>query len=295
MRAVLPILRRCLAVAMAAGLALAAYGVLIEPGRLVLRQVAMASPGWPAGAPPLTIAVLGDIHAGAPHIDEAKIEAIVRRTNAARPDLVLLLGDYVIHGVLGGRFIDPETTAGILAGLSAPLGTYAVLGNHDWHYDGRRVAKALQAAGIGVLEDEAARIARAGDAFWIAGLADDTKRRPDGVKALAAVPPGAPVVMLMHDPAAMDQVPQWAALSLAAHTHGGQVYLPWLFPPLTPGRAGPEYAYGRIAIDDKPLFVTGGIGTSILPIRINMPPEIVILTLSHGTTGAPVALDMDRK
>ena len=265
-----------------AGLALAIYGVLIEPDRVVVRNLEMTSANWPQSAPPLRIAVISDIHAGAPHIDKTKLETIVRRINAEQPDIILLLGDYVIHGVLGGRFIEPETTASYLANLQAPLGTFAVFGNHDWWFGGERVQRALEDVGITVIENGALHLKHGPHDFWLAGLADDMSRRPDGNKALEHVPTNQPVVAFMHNPAAMDQVPVRAALSLAGHTHGGQIYLPWLFAPVTPGRAGPEYAYGEITIDDKLLYVTGGIGTSILPIRINMPPEIVIITLSSG-------------
>lgn len=267
-------------VVLSGGLTLAIYGVLIEPDRLVVRDLALPSADWPADAPPLRLAVIADIHAGAPHIDEAKLAQIVAVTNAQRPDLVLLLGDYVVHGVAGGTFITPETTAGYLAGLRAPLGVYAVLGNHDWWLDGSRVRRALAAASITVLENDAARVADGRHDFWIAGLADDTTRVPDGAKALAPIPAGAPVVMIMHDPASIDQVPLGVPLALAGHTHGGQIYLPWLFPPVTPGRSGPDYAYGEITKDGKRLYVSGGIGTSIIPVRLNMPPEIVVISLS---------------
>jgi len=88
---------------------------------------------------------IADLHTGAPHITLEKVADVVARVNAARPDLVVLLGDYVIHGVLGGHFVEPERTAAALRGLAAPLGVVAVLGNHDWWYDGDRVSRALAA------------------------------------------------------------------------------------------------------------------------------------------------------
>jgi uncharacterized protein len=268
-----------------AGAALGIYGVFIEPDRLAVRHVSLTSPAWPKRAPALRLALLADIHAGSPHIDEAKLDAIVRRVNGERPDIVVLLGDYVIHGVLGGRFIPPEVTVKHLAGLKAPRGVYAVLGNHDWWYDGERIRRGFETAGITVLENESRRLSGQGPDFWIAGLADDSSRHPDGEMALRGIPTGQPVIVLMHDPAAVDQVPASAVLSLAGHTHGGQIYLPWLFPPVTPGRSKPENAYGLSAVDGRRLYVTGGIGTSILPIRVNMPPEIVILTILSEASG----------
>ncbi len=271
-----------LAVLLLAGLALAGHATLIEPDRLVTRRLDLASPHWPAGRAPLRIVAISDLHAGAPHIDAGKIAEIVRRIGAEAPDVILLLGDYVIHGVIGGTFMAPETLAALLAPLRARHGVVAVLGNHDWWLDGVRVRAALEGQGITVLENAAVALGEGEERFHVAGLADDTTRTPNGRAALEEVPEEAPVIMAMHNPAAIEVVPRRVALSLAGHTHGGQIYLPWLFDPVVPGRAGPDLAHGLIRRDGKPIYVTGGIGTSILPVRLNMPPEITVLTLSHG-------------
>src|SRR4029077_7184208 len=99
----------------------------------------------------------------------AKLDEIVARGNAARPDLIVLLGDYVIHGVIGGRFVEPERTAAALRGLTAPRGVFAILGNHDWWYDGGRVGRALSEAGIRLLDDAAGGIETRGGPLWIPG------------------------------------------------------------------------------------------------------------------------------
>ncbi len=271
-----------LAVLVLAGLALATYATLVEPDRLVVRRLDFASPLWPAGRPPLRIVAIADIHAGAPHIDRGKLAEIARLANAEAPGLVLLLGDYVIHGVLGGTFMPPEEMAEALSALHARLGTVAVLGNHDWWLDGERVRRALEDQGITVLENRAVTLGDDGARFHLAGLADDTTRVPDGASALAGRAEEAPVIFAMHDPAAIDEVPERAVLSFAGHTHGGQIHLPWLFDPVVPGRAGPELAYGLLRHEGKAILVSGGIGTSIVPVRLAMPPEIVVLTLRHG-------------
>ncbi len=278
-------MKRALLVTFAAlllgGLVLACYTVFIEPDRLVVRHLSFASPRWPAERPPLKVVVLADIHAGAPHIDGAKLDEIVRRANAEAPDLTLLLGDYVIQGVLGGTFIAPEVVARHLAVLHARLGVVAVLGNHDWWLDGERVRQAFEAAGITVLENETIRLGEEAAPLQLAGLADDTTRTPDGKRTFAGVAADVPLLVAMHDPAALDQVGREALLSFAGHTHGGQIHLPWLFDPVTPGRAGPDLAYGLRRSNGKWILVSGGIGTSILPVRLNMPPEILVLTLAH--------------
>jgi len=133
----------------------AVWGFVIEPNRLVVREARLVLPRWPAALDGLRLAVVADIHAGAPWIDDEKVERLVAEVNHARPDLVLLLGDFVILEVLGGRPVPPERTAERLAGLSAPLGVIAILGNHDWWYDGPRVRRALEGAGIPVLENAA--------------------------------------------------------------------------------------------------------------------------------------------
>ena len=227
----------------------------------------------------LRVAAMGDIHTGAPHIDEAKLRAIVEDVNRASPDVVVLLGDYVIHGVVGGSFVDPETTAGILGGLRAPGGVIAVLGNHDWWYDGERVRRALQARGIVVLENTAHSIPRGGGRVWVAGLADLWTRLPDIAGALSAVPEREPVLLLTHSPDVFPGVPSRVALTLAAHTHGGQVRLPPFPPPVVPSEYGSRYAAGHIEEGGRHLFVTTGVGTSILPVRFAVPPEVALLTL----------------
>jgi len=124
--------------------ALAAWGFWWEPASLFTRAYDLALPGWPASARDLRIAVLADLHTGSLHNDLEKLQDVVRATNLAKPDLILLAGDFVVHGVVGGSFVEPEASARVLRSLQAPLGVYAVLGNHDWWFDGARVRKALE-------------------------------------------------------------------------------------------------------------------------------------------------------
>ena len=264
---------------LALGAGLAIWTVLIEPDLVAVTEVPIETPKWPAGRAPLRIVALGDIHAGAPHIDEAKLEAVVTQINALKPDIVVLLGDYVIHGVLGGNFVAPPVTAGILGQLMPTHGTYAVLGNHDWWLDGPAVRRALEAAGIVVLDDQAAPVDHPDGTFWIAGLADDMTRAPNPRRVVERLPSGDPVIAIAHNPAVFAEVPHRVALTLAAHSHGGQVSLPVYGPPIVPGRAPRRHAYGHIHEDDKDLYVTSGLGTSILPVRFNVPPEIAVVTL----------------
>lgn len=220
-------------------------------------------------------------------MDLEALDEVVARVNAEQPDIVVLLGDYVIHGVLFGRFVAPERIAQSLSALSASQGVFAVLGNHDWWYDGARTRLALEAVGITVLENDATARGLSDRRFWIAGLADDTTRQPDARRAVASVPGAEPVIVIAHDPAVFFDVPARALATLAGHMHGGQVYLPIVGALITPGRAPARFAYGHINEDGKDLFVTAGLGTSIIPARFNMPPEIAILTIAASTGASP--------
>ena len=262
-------------------IALFAWAVLIEPGRVVAREARVPIERWPGDLDALQIAAIADVHAGAPHMTLDALGAIVATANAARPDLVVLLGDYVIHGIIGGRFIEPEPIAAVLGRLRAPLGVFAVTGNHDWWYDGARVTAALEAAGIRVLEDAAVPIPARGRPVWLVGIGDLWTRPASIERALAAVPPHAPVIVITHNPDLFPHVPARVLLTLAGHTHGGQVDLPFLGRLIVPSRYGSRYAIGHVREDGRDLFVSPGLGTSILPVRFRVPPEISLLTVGR--------------
>jgi predicted MPP superfamily phosphohydrolase len=265
----------------AAALAAAAvYAGWIEPRRLVTVHRTLALPRWPRALDGLRLGLLSDLHGGAPHAGPQAIARAVARLNDEAPDAILLLGDYIdAHPLWGGR-IDPELIARELSALRAPLGTFAVLGNHDWKQAGDDMWRALQNAGIEVLEN---RVLKTGD-IYVAGLADLRSRRPDLPGALAGVPAGAPVILLAHDPDVFPYVPDRVALTLSGHTHGGQVAIPVLRRPVIPSRYGERYARGHVIEDGRHLYVTSGLGTSGLPVRLLAPPEIVVLELVAATT-----------
>jgi len=274
--------RRVVALA-AAALALAATGVgiwavAVEPDRLVVHRVRVPVRGLPPALDGFRIVALSDVHAGAPHVGREKIRRIAETVNALDPDVVVFLGDLVIHVVIGGRFMEPEAAAGELGRIRATK--IAVLGNHDWELDGRRVGRALEAAGFRVLNNDATSVERNGGRLWFAGLADLKMRRPDIAGALARVPGDEPVIVLTHNPDVFPRVPARVGLTLAGHTHGGQMRLPLVGPLVVPSRFGARYAAGLIEEQGRRLFVTSGIGTSNLPVRLGVPPEIAEITLT---------------
>ncbi len=250
-----------------------------EPDRLTVKATTIAIPNWPAGFANIKIVALSDLHVGAPHITLDKVREVVRRTNEQQPDLIVLLGDYVIQGVVGGRFIEPEVFVEILKELKAPHGVYAVLGNHDWLLGGERVARAFERVGIRMLTNEAVRIERNGSALWLAGLGDYFSHKDDLEKTMRSVTSADPIVALTHTPDIFLKLSPQFILTLAGHTHGGQVNLPLLGRRVVPSDFGEKYAIGFVEEGEKRLFVTSGIGTSILPVRFRVPPEISVLTI----------------
>jgi len=227
------------------------------------------------------------------------IETVVDRTNALQADAVVMLGDYVSGHRYMKRQVPPAEWATALARLKAPLGVHAILGNHDYWDDrevqlagqGKTVAhRALEEAGIPVYENDVARLTRGGHAFWLAGLGDQLAFvRPwrlgtaprmgiDDLDAtLAKITDDAPVILLAHEPYIAPQVPKRVAVQLSGHTHGGQVrLLGWS--PAVPKRFRKRLAYGHTRFNCD-VIVSGGLGCSIMPVRIGMPPEIVEVTV----------------
>ncbi len=261
-------------------LCLGVWGFLIEPCFILVEHRAEAHPrAWPKELDGLTIALISDIHAGSPYVGKSRVDQLVLRVNAAKPDMIVLLGDYVIQTVVGGRFMPPEELAFLLKDLKAPLGVYAVLGNHDWWLDGPRVRAALAGQGIKVLENENVRVAARGARFSLLGLADHIERKPDPISPLAGVPEHEPVIALIHEPDYFPEIPERIALTLAGHTHGGQVRLPIVGSLIVPSRFGQRFVRGLIKEGGRLLYVTTGVGTSIIPVRFGVPPEYVLLTL----------------
>lgn len=260
------------------GLGCLIYGFFIEPKRLVLRTIEIESSHW-TGAP-LRIGLASDIHIGGRGIDTARVEKIVQALNTTSPDVILLAGDF-INGHLGKSQRSVVANADIAEGLAAlgalqaPLGTHAVIGNHDYLYGRYFVQSDLEAAGITILDNRSISL---GDRACLFGMDDDTFGTPT-LAGHDTCPEGLPKIGMMHSPDVFFDVPPGTALTLAGHTHGGQIVLPFVGR-LTPTQSGKATAYGRISVNNNPGFVTAGIGMSILPARFRAPPEIVVITLS---------------
>lgn len=256
------------------------YAWLIEPNLLVVRRVEIVSARW-HGAP-LTIAALGDTHVASPHVNVARMERVVRRVNALRPDLVVLLGDYAgSHEPEARRsgIEQSEVLGGVatFAMLQAPLGVVGVLGNHDSWYGRESIAGAMEDAGVAALWNRNVTIRRNSSEFAVAGLADDDTGDPDFALALDGAE-GMDALVLSHSPDPFAKMQAGPALMLAAHSHCGQVTIPFIGRPILPIR-NKNYACGLVEENGAALYVTAGIGTSKLPVRFLNPPEIVLITL----------------
>jgi hypothetical protein len=255
------------------------WGFLIEPGRLVTHRQTIQIDNWPQPLDGLRIAVLSDLHVDNWFITEKKLRTIVERTDQLQPDLIVILGDYMSSNGRVTHRVEPEVFGAILKDLRAPLGVYSVLGNHDWWYGGMRVRAGLEHNGIKVLENEAAQLDVRGTSLWLVGLADLWTRPQRIAEAVAKVPEGQPLIALTHNPDIFPNVPQRVQLVLAGHTHGGQVRFPLIGPVVESSRYGDRWVRGHVFEDNHHLFVTTGIGTSIVPVRLGVPPEIVLLTI----------------
>ena len=258
-----------------AGVAIWAF--FIEPNRLVVRHQTIQIGEWPRELSGIRIAVISDIHVGSRFIDDDKLRLIVRRTNELKPNLVVILGDYMTGR--GSVTHPPESFSVILKDLNAPLGVFSVLGNHDWWFDGRRVRNALEANGIRVLDDEVTELRDQSGSFWLVGLADLWTRPQRIEQTIGQIPEGRPIIAITHNPDIFPKLPSRVPLLLAGHTHGGQVRLPLIGTVVQASDYGERYVRGHVFEQNHHLFVTTGVGTSIMPVRFFVPPEIVILTI----------------
>jgi predicted MPP superfamily phosphohydrolase len=252
------------------------WGFFIEPGLITQRNIEIKN--WKNA--PLKIAFVSDIHAGAPHINRKYILQLVAKINEQSPDLILLGGDLLINGVVGGHHMSIEDLAPLLAKFKSRLGTYAVLGNHDWWNDGENIRRVLEKYNIAVLENQAKFIKPDAEAgFWLVGIGDESTNHARAYDALNKVTSNDPVIAFMHDPAALLAVKKSFFLALAGHLHGGQVSIPFVGAIVTSGKAPRNWANGFVNLENGNLFVTKGVGTSLLPVRFNAVPEFVILNL----------------
>jgi uncharacterized protein len=269
------------------GAATALYAGEIEPFGLVVTRYALSPPAWPLGRK-LSITVIADLHAGGPDMLLPHIREVVDTANSLRSDLILLLGDFNAWYRFKWQAVPDEIWAAELTRLNAPLGIWTVLGNHDWWHDPAGVRRGLAQARIPVLENDAVLLGADGQRFWLAGIGDQIAFRlghgkfrgvDDLPGTLARIGTDDPVLLMVHEPDIFPRVPARVALTLAGHTHGGQIRLPLIWPAFVPSKFGARFAYGHIVEGGRHMIVSGGLGTSVVPARLGVPPEIVQVEL----------------
>lgn len=242
----------------------------------VTRVATIALPDWPAGEPPLRVLLWSDLHLGNETTDAPRLARLVARANALRPDIVLLAGDFIAgYDPAEGRAMAP-TLSRVLSRLRPRLATVAVLGNHDHWSDPVAIRRALETAGVRVLVNEAAEVGP-----LAIGGADDNYTGHDRVgvtEAAMRLLPGAKLLMT-HSPDLVPGVAADVSLVLAGHTHCGQIMLPIVGPPFVPLRTGTRYLCGMVREGTRTTIVTGGTGTSRVPMRLGAPPDWWLLTL----------------
>lgn len=247
----------------------------VNPYRPAIERVELLLPAGHEALAGLRLAFVTDTHVG-PFVSPDDLARATALLAAERPDLVLLGGDYVSESP---RYAGPA--AEILGALvdQAPLGGYAVLGNHDLAVGAERVTRALRQANILVLRNEATEVKTPSGPLWIAGVDEAILSVADPPATFAATPPGAATIALWHEPDEAERTATLGAFAqLSGHSHGGQVRLPGLGPlALTPG--GRRYVVGLNHAAGMPIYTSRGVGVYRPPIRLNCPPEVTLITL----------------
>ena len=270
-----------------------AYAYFIEPELLLINKKTIRIKNWNPAFDNFKIVAVSDIHGGSNAVTEEKLRQIVFSINEQNADLVVFLGDYVSQ-----KLGDPsqikmpvETIAENLKGIKAKYGVCAVLGNHDGLSDKGKIAAELERAGIEVLQNEIKIINKDNQKIRLLGLNDhlglftwstfDMEVR----KIMAQVESGGDIIVLEHSPDVLEILNYHKTLGddfklmLAGHTHGGQIWFPILGAPIIPSSYGQKYARGHVLEKGVDLFVTSGVGTSGLPFRFGVPPEIAVLEI----------------
>lgn len=269
-----------LAVVLAAALL---WGFAVEPSLITATETEFADARLPAELDGLRAVFFADLHAGSYYSAE-DAGRVVDKIKSLDPDILLFGGDLTQREDTA-LLLDVEKLSDAFAGIRPKLGKYAILGNHDIRTpETRRISREiLEGGGFTVLENGAAKVA---DGFYIAGTApwpmagkDDPANRADASAVAWTARDGAFSLLLAHEPAQAEDAAKFPfALQLSGHTHGGQVSFPFVGPLLLPGD-NRRYAYGFYRVNETALFVTRGVGTSVVRVRFCAPPEVVVITL----------------
>jgi predicted MPP superfamily phosphohydrolase len=252
------------------------YATQVEPDWLQIVRKTIPISGLPQPLVGFTLAQFSDLHLGS-YMSEDEARSAVEAVNTCGAQAIVFTGDFVSQLHQG----EAETVARVFARLQAPLGVYAVLGNHDHWTDAEKVAGAAQAAGVTVLRNQGISLLEG--ALWLAGVDDIWEDMHDLPKALEGAPPHSAVILLAHEPDFADQsaVDERVALQLSGHSHGGQVRLPLIGARVLPF-LGRKYPYGLRQVGSMWLYTNRGVGVIAPPVRFNCRPEVTLFTLQRA-------------
>ena len=272
-------------VASAAPFAVSAYGLLYGRVNLEITRHRIRLPHLPKAFHGFRIAQLSDIHIG-PFMPAGEIRKYVEMTNELKPDLVALTGDFITW--------DPETQEPVveaLAGLKAPYGVVGCLGNHElWYEVEASITHLFDGRGVRILRQQNQLVRAGGESLNMIGVDFQSVRAmsPPGTRSVGRylvdveklMQPGAVNILMSHNPNTFDRAAELGIdLSLAGHTHGGQVTLEYVHPSISPSRLITRYVKGWYQQAGSQIYVNSGIGTMFVPIRLGAPPEITVFEL----------------
>jgi predicted MPP superfamily phosphohydrolase len=268
-------------VAVVGAVAIVGDGILLAPNlpRVVRQEFHLQR--WPERLNGFTVAVLSDFHYD-PIFSVHPLRAAIAMVNNLHPDLIALTGDFVTVPPTGDEAkgaLAAEPCASLLRQMSAPHGLWAVMGNHDDATDPEHVTRALQAQNIQVLANQSQPIEQDGARFWLGGVNDVMNGAADLSKTMHGVPASEAVILLAHEPDFADEAAKSPIdLQISGHSHGGQIRIPFL-PPLYLPALAKKYVWGTYQVGPLMLHTSAGLGTIGVPMRLNCPPEITLLTL----------------
>lgn len=265
-----------------------AYAYFIEPRQFVVVEQDLTVSNWEPKLDGFKIVAIADIHAGSNYVPVERLRYIVERANEQNADLIVLLGDYVSEAKRrrtdeergadqSDLKIPVDVIADNLRGFKAKYGTYAVIGNHDWWHNEKKIDAELERVGINVLDNEIANIQVGDQTVRLWGIEDLWKNQRVPAEPFEQLPEKKNVIAITHNPDSLLHAPAGFSIMLGGHSHGGQINFP-IFGPFSPFN-DQRFMRGLAEVDGKKVYVTSGIGTSVLPLRWRVPPEIAVITL----------------
>ncbi len=271
--------------------ALAAYSYYVGAREFAVVEESVEVPNWNPELNGFRVLAISDIHAGSNYAPEERLRYMVDQANAQNADIIVLLGDYVSEskldrnrlnlpdGETGSELRIPVATfAEIFGGFRARHGVFAVIGNHDNWHNGSKIRAELERVGITVLENEIAEVNVQNNIVWIWGIEDLWKNRRVPTEPFDGLADNRNMIAITHNPDSLLQAPSQIALMFAGHSHGGQMNWPFFGPIAAVNDA--RFMDGHAVVDGKHVYVTSGVGTSVIPFRFRVPPEIAVVTIN---------------